>query len=105
SANTTKALSKDDAFFVSIENENTFEIQIESGFQKIGAVVQLVRLFIGELSGLTRRGSCCSQGEIESPVRSANTTKALSKDDAFFVSVENEKASEFQIKSGFQISK
>ncbi|WP_215727463.1 hypothetical protein, partial [Aliivibrio fischeri] len=37
-----------------------------------------------------------------SPVRSATTTKALSKDDAFFVSAENEKTSEFQIKPGFQ---
>jgi len=62
SANKTKALSKDGAFFVSIENENTSDLQIKSGFQKIRAVVQLVRLSIGELSGLTRRGSCCSQG-------------------------------------------
>ncbi|WP_214645175.1 hypothetical protein, partial [Aliivibrio fischeri] len=93
SANTTKALSKDDAFFVSVENEKASELQIKPGFQKIGAVVQLVRLSIGELNGLTHRGSCCSQGEIESPVRSANTTKALSKDDAFFVSVENENTS------------
>ncbi|MUK35227.1 hypothetical protein GNP75_15540 [Aliivibrio fischeri] len=102
SATTTKALSKDDAFFVSVENENTSEFQIKSEFQKIRAVVQLIRLFIGELSSLSPRGSCCFQGEIESPVRSANTTKALSKDDAFFVSIENENTSELQIKSGFQ---
>ncbi|MFA1563350.1 hypothetical protein, partial [Aliivibrio fischeri] len=60
SANTTKALSKDDAFFVSIENENTSELQIKSGFQKIRAVVHITA--VNYFFSLLRRKNLLYQG-------------------------------------------
>ncbi|WP_214516311.1 hypothetical protein, partial [Aliivibrio fischeri] len=60
SATTTKALSKDDAFFVSIENKNSFKIQIKSGFQKIRAVVHITA--INYFFSLLRRKNLLYQG-------------------------------------------
>ncbi|WP_214645224.1 hypothetical protein, partial [Aliivibrio fischeri] len=60
SANTTKALSKDDAFFVSVENENTSEFQIKPGFQKIKAVVHITT--VNNFFRLLRRKNLLYQG-------------------------------------------
>ncbi|WP_205631943.1 hypothetical protein, partial [Aliivibrio fischeri] len=56
SANTTKALSKDDAFFVSVENENASEIQINSGFQKIGMVISCLDFLLESLAACHAEG-------------------------------------------------
>ncbi|MCE7535803.1 hypothetical protein, partial [Aliivibrio fischeri] len=68
-----KALSKDDAFFVSVENENTSELQINSGFQKIATVISCLDFLLESLAACHAEGRAALKVDRKSlPLRHYN---------------------------------